>query len=536
MRLPRSSLRLLAAAGLCLATTLTTAPAAHADDGTGADLSFWMRGYAVSQALGEQSAGKNIYPTIYNGGTGTAHHVTLTIDTSQASKVLLVRVPGCDTSGTVITCSLADLGAGASDENVQLNVRVAAGARVGQVGTLDVTVRADNAQPAEYPTDLMVAAPGEDGIVRNLTMPDVKPGSTVTVKPVFGNQGDQPMNGFVLAIAMYDKRYFSFPQWYDGCAPDPTEGYAEVCPFPNVTLPSGTGLYSVDPGFPMVVSGHVPGPRGNAGLIAIFGMDTAKTLLAHAQKSAHTGRALPAPKLVSQVSAHNSESDDSDNTGDLIVDTTTNPADLAAIGGHVTGPVGATVPVTVGATNNGPGDTVSRADAHPGFVTITAPTGTVFGKVPPSSEADCAQLVNGQPVWDQSLKTGYRQYECGLGYATGSLAAGASDKLHFGVTIRSADVGSDGSVYVWGGATPDGNAADDRAALTVTVGSASPSSHPSSRPSASPSAPAAGGNGGGSGSLPVTGTQVGLYAGVGAAVLLGGAVLVVLARRRRARG
>src|SRR5689334_20161481 len=131
MRLLRSSLRLLAAAGLGLAATLAAVPAVHADDGTGADLSFFMRGYAVSQALGEQSAGKNIYPTIYNGGTDTAHHVTLTIDTSQASGVLLVRVPGCATSGTVITCSRADLAAGASDENLQLNVRVAAGARVG---------------------------------------------------------------------------------------------------------------------------------------------------------------------------------------------------------------------------------------------------------------------------------------------------------------------------------------------------------------------------------------------------------------------
>ena len=88
--------------------------------------------------------------------------------------------------------------------------------------------------------------------------------------------------------------------------------------------------------------------------------------------------------------------------------------------------------------------------------------------------------------------------------------------------IEAADVGADGLVVVSQPGT-ENNAADNKARLEVDL-------------------PGAGGTGGGTGSggapagggsLPVTGGQVALLATAGAGVLAVGAVLFVLARRRR---
>ncbi|NES13320.1 MULTISPECIES: cell wall anchor protein [Micromonospora] len=57
-----------------------------------------------------------------------------------------------------------------------------------------------------------------------------------------------------------------------------------------------------------------------------------------------------------------------------------------------------------------------------------------------------------------------------------------------------------------------------------------PGGTPTAQPTASPTT---GGGAGGGGGLPVTGVQAGLIGGIGAAVLLAGAVLMVLSRRRR---
>ncbi|MGN9811179.1 cell wall anchor protein [Micromonospora sp. BQ11] len=62
--------------------------------------------------------------------------------------------------------------------------------------------------------------------------------------------------------------------------------------------------------------------------------------------------------------------------------------------------------------------------------------------------------------------------------------------------------------------------------------SGQPTATPTVPPTAAPTTPGTGG-GGGDGGLPVTGVQVGLIGGVGAAVLLAGGALLLLSRRRK---
>ncbi|MGC4790131.1 cell wall anchor protein [Micromonospora sp. DT178] len=60
-----------------------------------------------------------------------------------------------------------------------------------------------------------------------------------------------------------------------------------------------------------------------------------------------------------------------------------------------------------------------------------------------------------------------------------------------------------------------------------------PTATPTGGPTAVPTTTPGGGGGGGDGGLPVTGVQVGLIGGIGAAVLLAGGALLLLSRRRR---
>ncbi|MEU1285101.1 hypothetical protein [Kitasatospora sp. NPDC005856] len=103
-----------------------------------------------------------------------------------------------------------------------------------------------------------------------------------------------------------------------------------------------------------------------------------------------------------------------------------------------------------------------------------------------------------------------------------------------------------------GGNCPPGSTAGEcTATVTVTTSSpsptASPTTSPSGAPTSSPSSNPTDGNSaapaptgkpeqpGGSGGLAATGTQVALIGGIGAAVLLGGAALVLASRRRQHR-
>ncbi|GAA1845260.1 cell wall anchor protein [Asanoa iriomotensis] len=113
----------------------------------------------------------------------------------------------------------------------------------------------------------------------------------------------------------------------------------------------------------------------------------------------------------------------------------------------------------------------------------------------------------------------------GLVYAV-ALEPGADDAEQPGDEARMA---TQGQRRVLSDADPT----DNWAFFDVFVGTA-----PTQEPSPSPSEPGnpgnpGGGSGGGDGGLPVTGPQTALIAGVGAAVLAGGIVLLLALRRRR---
>jgi len=141
-------------------------------------------------------------------------------------------------------------------------------------------------------------------------------------------------------------------------------------------------------------------------------------------------------------------------------------------------------------TNTGPSDMVG------GVVDIVAPTGTKLAELPKGCD------------W----KTEGRSVHC---ESTDIVPAGSTQSLGLKLTITDATVGDDGRVSVSTKTPGETNKDNNAAPIKVT---------------------ATGGQGGGGGTLPVTGSSTATVAGTGAAVLLAGAVLFVVGRRRyRAR-
>ena len=550
MHFLRSSLRLLAAAGLCLAATLTAVPAAHADTDP-LDLAVSSGSGAIAQGVGPSSAGKTMTVAVRNYGAQVSQGTTVTVTHGSTSAVTMSVAPGatgCTTTATALTCSVGALAGGGTLRLVPVVLRVRDGVQVGAAAQFGLRVTGTyqgKSYSGSNTGEIDVVASGPDLVAVSGDQRGVKAGSTVRMPVAFSNGGDQPVTGVTLEF-MLPIHKITYPTAIDGCSTASNPGnYQMICSFPDTVLQPGHGYeLRVDSasGLPLTFPGSIAGPAAYLFAYNVRGgAEAASAAAAARSKLSHPGKAKAT--LVdagTAARANATDADPSDNTGFFSLTTATNPADLGVAGIHLYGQVGDVLPATVAVRDNGPGDTPSRADVAIGQVTVTAPSGTVFSAVPGTDETDCIQVVNGKPDWGDPIEPGHRQYVCELAGNTGYLPAGSTESLHFALTIQQATVGADGSLVLDPMSTPDPNSHNNTAPFTVAIGS-SPSPSPSAsggsgHPSASPSTPVAGGNGGGSGSLPVTGTRIGLYAGVGAAVLLGGAVLVVLARRRRARG
>lgn len=411
---------------------LVAAGPAAADTGTTV---LWAGAKSAAVTPG---ADKLVYLPVVNQSGVAATGVTVTVDTSPAAGVFQVEpaVAGCSVSGATISCTRPDLGGNGVDRAMAVAVRVLAGTPVGAVGSLAVSADATNADPSTTSVDLTVAPSGPDLEAADQAFDPVQPGSTLDLRPSVGNFGDQPVTG-VKVMVQVSSRYFTLAGGTAGCAPDPNDGYQAVCTYPDVTLAPGDGFQQL-PAIPLAVSPHAAGPRP-----------------------------VTAQYRVAPLSG--TDADSADNWGNLDLSIVPTHADLVALGTIAQGHVGSTVPVSIGARNDGPSDTDSRANSSPGAVLVTAPGGTVFSGLPANADGDCAVAVNGQPDFTQPLVPGHRSYYCILGTPTGGLLpAGTSQYLTFQLTIQQRNIGNDGTVVVEPGTVvTDLDSGNNTASLTV---------------------------------------------------------------------
>ncbi|MFC8618310.1 LPXTG cell wall anchor domain-containing protein [Micromonospora purpureochromogenes] len=194
-----------------------------------------------------------------------------------------------------------------------------------------------------------------------------------------------------------------------------------------------------------------------------------------------------------------------------------NPADLAAVGGTATGKVGDKVTVTAGWTNLGPATVDAWRLTEP-IVTVEIPQGTEAIKV--SEECAPYDKDSEEPwnPWDHAGEPGADLYGC---ISAGDPEPGVGGSYPFTLRIDKLTGPTSGKVITHLDGDP--KADNNEAAVVIKPGNGNPGSGD-------------GGNGGGDGgTLPITGENTGLIAGIGGLLLAAGVGGYVVARRRRTR-
>ncbi|WP_305787759.1 hypothetical protein [Symbioplanes lichenis] len=337
-------------------------------------------------------------------------------------------------------------------------------------------------------------------------------GASADVPIALTNTGTEAPAGFGLVLT--GDQFLDFPVLYSNCFAEDELG-GTVCVFDGPVQPGD--MVKISAGTPMRlhVAEDTPGPGTYIGGAFVVGLtdDDLREVPATARKS--RGSALRAePVTTSAAPAPDpSELNDWDNVRTFAVAVSANPANLVAVGGTFDGAVGDARTVKVGARNDGP------AAARAVEVAVTLPAGVEV------TEADerCALVTGGA-------------YVC---RPAGVLRMG--DEALFSFTGKIKSGGAAGTVEIL---AQDGNQADNKAAIGVKVApvttspSPSPSATTSPSPTSSPTPTAtattttpAGGTGGGE-SLPITGAPVAKIAGSGGLLVLIGAAMLVLTRRR----
>lgn len=518
----RTRWRRLAAitAGALLGLTIAAAPSpASAEETPWLSAGFGLSGIAIG--LGPGSPGK-------------VGMLSLSVYRDVPVRDIKVRIGGAPNRKLIVTppgiehgCTIDDLGTVCSHPEIKpgdlvelpYTVRVAEGARVGDQETVTFEITAANLPHKEIvATPVTIGDSAPDLTVENIDLKDVAPGAVAAVNPTVYNVGDTATTGIALVFHGGDirDRYLKYIDEFANCA---IENAFPVCVFPGTIMEPGHRYQLAEP-LRFTVSERTPWPLGVTASFAVWPEDSSEA--AKARKAVATKRggkqlALvdrgPAPRAVT-------DPDPMDNGGRLHIQTTRNPADLSVQPVTVTGNVGEVVAVTFSMKNNGPADTASRADAGPGMLHVTAPTGTVFSKV---DESDCAPYINGKVDWSKHGQGGYRSYDC---HVRGRVEAGEAESFPLTLTIKSRSVGSDGSIETRAGTVPDDNPKNNKAALVVKV-------QGGGTPTGTPSAPGGGGGSDDGGPLPTTGASLPTYGAVAALLIGVGGVLYLVARRRR---
>ena len=498
LRMRRASARLGAVAALAVVGSLSVAvPAFAADDQ--ADLSVSVA--ATTVAVGGD---KLVDVRVDNHGPAAANGVTVVIDAAGldtakvgfdlseadwASSAVGAPAGVCTASGTKATCTLSQLAAGGHDE-VEFTVT---GVAAGAAGALAASVTSGTTDPDTTNNSITrsLEVQAGDGVDMVAVAWDVYlyPSDKIPVMPgtsarlIFGlaNSGTVAAEGVRFTLTAPEHTTFAFVPSI--CDLNAAKTVA-TCADETAVLPAGQGFLVDSDAFRVRVAADAPAPAAlKGGLVEVHALGEAPATAA-APQGHITGFSPASDQTLSQR-----EIDAADNTDAFAVFTTpAKPIDMSALTQPAEGAVGETVEVSGVVSNN------SGYFAPNVVYLVVAPTGTRITSMP----ENCQEMVKD------------RRYVCSIG----DLLPGPDSHAHWDVTIPlkivAAHVGTDGYLAVASEAQ-DPDPANNKAAIVVTVT----------------------GTGGAGGGLPITGARAGLIGGTGGAVLLAGAGVLLLARRRR---
>lgn len=488
-------------------------------------------GLTLPKAVGGVAVAKTLHLYVAHDQGGHIPSATLTVDTAGLKGVAVVTWPSnCTHSGAIGTCKIDhvyDLDSQAVPVYLGIGLKADPKAVNGAKGSLSLKATAPGLSSYEEPVDISVNTGADMTIAPLPELHNVALGTTLSEPVVWSNTGNATAPSSILTFDTMAG--LELKQHFSNCKYGKPFGAASVveavctinqplAPGHALRLSQNLQVGVTKEAYYSVMSVSVLPPGGVVRTAAGGGYVQG------------TGPELTAVDAPVPTRTRNAVGDINPNDSYTELDVyAKNTADFAAVGASVKGDKGRTVPVSVGARNNGPGLIYDRSGGEgTGGFKVTFPAGATVTKIPSGCFLD-----------NRTGVAGHGPYVCGSDYLQ---APGYQKLVTFSVRLDQqlknvrgtvaldnelADFQGKPATFPW-----DKNQADNTAPI-VFNGPALPSSAPSTTGSASaaPSTGATGGSGlaetgGGSSSLPIA-------LGAAAAVALGaGGVLV--ARRRRA--
>jgi LPXTG-motif cell wall-anchored protein len=517
----RTLFRLLAATGAVLATA-TALPAAPASAASPAlrlhfpDLSV-IAGPAKINPL-------FAWVDVPAGGPAQIGRLTVTVDTADLADIADVEVaedvelgdePSCARAGAVITCTLADPVELEGGTNLlpllAVQVDAKAGAAQDSTGELKFTVRADDGPVVSTKSSVTIGEGVDLADFETKPVP-VAPGATVSPDLRVANVGEKAAHGVVLVMLGWDSSLRA-GDGFGNC----TYGLLTVCTFDD-ELATGTTYELSTPMRLKMPADAAPGSTATAigswytpsdfkELLDTIPGSTGGALGPKGTGPAVQLRAVAAKKTARLTGGQVDTNPDNNVLVSEVVVSGSRTIDLAAVGATVTGTAGDRVHTRIGFVNNGPGTLYHWTfDNNDPATVVTVPAGLRVTDV----DDRCSTLPS--PVGGDTAD----DYLC---FADADRTK-AKARVLYDFTFQVRDHASDatGQVQVDTGVDgadglPDRDKTNDTAAIEVNL---------------------SGGSGSGGG-LPVTGANAGLLGAGGVALLLAGALGLLLVRRRRMR-
>jgi hypothetical protein len=493
----------LAVAGVVLG--LLASPARAADDG----LDVYLGNLTVAAG----SAGKVTSPLLFTATQTAVEDLKIIVDFSGLAGVAAISAyaPGsltCTSGASLLTCTSSDsvsvdaVGLGI----LPLLVEPASAAALGAGGTMAITVSARGFTAVTRKATVTIGE-GVDLSARDAIRTSAPVGGQVPLPLTVTNKGATAVRGVVLWLS--PEYALRVGKQYSNCR-YPAGWLLVVCQFDTTLEPGQT--YALASPLPFTIGADTPAPGtvGAAGqwLTPAEWADFEGLLRNRGVPVGATGTAGAlslAPVTVSSALADPPQADVEPSNNGVSVEVAvkgSNKTDLAAVGASVRGGLGASVVTRVGVSNLGP----ALADGKGSSITparVTLPPHATAVRVP----AGCAARSGSS-----------REYAC---ETTAWLPVGATYALEFTLRVDRVIPNATGRIEINDGANVETAAkrTNDAASIVLNASSGSGS----------------GGSGGGSGSgetLPITGTNLALVAGVGT-VLVALGVLALLATRRR---
>lgn len=422
----------------------------------------------------------------------------------------------CTTAGTVETCGVflepVVRSAAAGAAGTIICVRPAAGAKIGERGTVTLTVSADNASSVTVTSTITIGEAVDMVNVADVTV-EGRPGGSVTASLGVRNAGETSVQG--VDLLFFQGEGAELDRRYTNCEYNDLDA---ICHF-DTTLQPGAEYALSEP-----VTIHVGKDAWAPGELIVVAQwltpadqETRWNGLPQRQRTHGTAGQLTlesAPASARARALSQTDLRNWDNFADITIKVSgDNQADFAAVGATAHGGVGTVVTVDVGVKNLGPASVNFRSGDPVQTVQLDVPDGTTVVSV----SKECLPVESGGPVQLRFGQPGAKRYWC---YSDRWFPVGKTESWTFGLRIDKKIDNATGTVTInvnyADPADPhhDTNPANDTARLVINP---------------------VGGSGGGTAILPVTGGRVGVLIGTAAMLLVVGAVVFVSGRRRRTR-